>query len=142
MIARIDAAGGMYLAAEAGLPQTIMGQSAIAHQDRIENGEETVVGVNKYCLEGAAEPVTAERPQAEAMAAYIADFQRFKDDRDGAAVDRALDDLARAAAAAPGTAGRNTFAKAVAAAEAGVTHGEICACLRRELGVGQPLVVA
>ncbi|MDP6564076.1 MAG: acyl-CoA mutase large subunit family protein, partial [Alphaproteobacteria bacterium] len=142
VIARIDAAGGMYLAAEAGLPQTIMGQSAIAHQDRIENGEETVVGVNKYCLEGAAEPVTAERPQAEAMAAYIADFQRFKDDRDGAAVDRALDDLARAAAAAPGTAGRNTFAKAVAAAEAGVTHGEICACLRRELGVGQPLVVA
>jgi methylmalonyl-CoA mutase N-terminal domain/subunit len=35
----------------------------------------------------------------------------------------------------------NVFEQVVAAAEAGVTHGEICHCLRTELGFGQPLVV-
>jgi hypothetical protein len=30
----------------------------------------------------------------------------------------------------------------VDAAVAEASHGEICACLRRELGFGQPLVVA
>jgi methylmalonyl-CoA mutase, N-terminal domain len=33
------------------------------------------------------------------------------------------------------------MARVVAAADAGATHGEICACLRRELGFGQPLAM-
>jgi len=36
----------------------------------------------------------------------------------------------------------NLFEKIIAAAKAGVTHGEICACIRAELGFGQPLVAA
>ncbi len=37
--------------------------------------------------------------------------------------------------------GSNVFERVVACCEAQVTHGEIVACLRRELGFGQPLVV-
>lgn len=36
----------------------------------------------------------------------------------------------------------NIYARIVEAAELGVTQGEIVSCLRRELGVGQPLVIA
>ena len=38
--------------------------------------------------------------------------------------------------------GVNVFEKLVEAAEAGATHGEICAKLRDEFGFGQPLVAA
>ena len=48
VIARIDAAGGMYKAVEAGLVQRISGESALALPEKVESGEQTVVGVNKY----------------------------------------------------------------------------------------------
>ena len=48
VIARIDAAGGMYAAVEAGLPQQICGDSALAFAQKVDAGEQTIVGVNKY----------------------------------------------------------------------------------------------
>jgi methylmalonyl-CoA mutase N-terminal domain/subunit len=48
-----------------------------------------------------------------------------------------LDELARAA-----NGSENVYQKVVGAADNGVTHGEIIACLRRELGFGHPLMVA
>src|SRR5262249_36051693 len=48
VIARIDAAGGMYAAVEAGIPQQICGDSALAFQEKVDAGVQTVVGVNKY----------------------------------------------------------------------------------------------
>ena len=148
VIARIDAAGGMFAATEAGLPQAMMGQSALAFQDKVERGEETIVGVNKYTDDrpepalDRAEIEPLARPAPEVIERHIARFKAFKAARDPAAVDRALDALARAANATPGAAGQNTFEKCVEAAIAGVTLGEMCATLRRELGFGQPLVVA
>ena len=41
VIARIDAAGGMYKAVENGLVQRMIGESALAHQSKIESGEQT-----------------------------------------------------------------------------------------------------
>ncbi|MDP6342466.1 MAG: acyl-CoA mutase large subunit family protein [Alphaproteobacteria bacterium] len=143
VIARIDDAGGMYRAAEAGIPQIMMGESALAFQERVESGAQTVIGVNKYEVDevsDAATPLT--RTDDAVMGGHVARFEKFKRDRGQQAVDRALDDLARAANAAPGTPEANVFGLSVAAAEAGVTHGEICACLRRELGNGEPLVLA
>jgi hypothetical protein len=40
-----------------------------------------------------------------------------------------------------GLDGHDRGSRVVDAAEAGCTHGEICAMLRRELGFGQPLVM-
>ena len=51
VIARIDAAGGMYQAVEKGLVQQMIGESALAHQLKIESGEQTVVGVNAYQID-------------------------------------------------------------------------------------------
>jgi methylmalonyl-CoA mutase N-terminal domain/subunit len=138
-IARIDAAGGMYAAVESGLVQTLLGESARAFQERIERGEETIVGVTAHRREEEDFQVKPlARPDRTRMAAQIAKFQAFKAARNQTEVVRALDRLARAA----DDETENLFEKVVDAAVAEVTHGEICACLRRELGFGQPLVVA
>jgi len=144
IIAQIDTAGGMFAAAEAGIPQTYCGDSGLAFQEKVEAGEETIVGVNKYQSEGAedVDVQPLERPDPAVMGAHISDFKAWKADRDQAKVQTALDDLARAATAAPAGPETNTFGSLVEAAMAGATHGEICHTLRRELGFGDPLVMA
>jgi methylmalonyl-CoA mutase N-terminal domain/subunit len=139
VIARVDDAGGMHRAVESGLVQRMIGESALAAQGRVESGEQTVVGVNRYQVEEAAEARAAlERPDSGRMAAAVASFKAHKAARDQGAVDRALDALAAATEAER----ENVFEKVIEAADAGVTHGEICARLRTELGFGQPLVMA
>jgi len=139
VIEKIDRAGGMYAAVECGLVQTLIGHSAREFQERIETGKEQVVGVNCYQDENAvfAEP-EPYRPDRDAMAAHIADLKTYKAARGQDTVQRQLDRLARTA----NSTDENIFAAVVDTAEAGLTHGEIIACLRRELGFGQPLVVA
>jgi len=137
IIARIDAVGGMYRAVEQGLVQRMIGESALAFQKRIESGEQTVVGVNAYQTEeDPAAYSVLEYPQRARIAAQLARLAEFKAQRSSGAAAKALASLARAAQGS-----ENVMARVVAAAEAGATHGEICACLRRELGFGQPLAI-
>jgi methylmalonyl-CoA mutase N-terminal domain/subunit len=140
IIARIDAAGGMYAAVEAGIPQQICGDSALAYQEKVDAGVETIVGVNKYRMPADAE---SERealrpPSRKRIEAQLKRLARFKAGRNQENVRRALDALARAGDSAQ----ENVFEKVVEAACAEVTHGEICACLRKVYGFGQPLIVA
>lgn len=138
-IEKIDAAGGMYRAAESGLVQEMIGEHALDFQERVDRGEEKIIGVNSYCSDEAEDvrrPL--ERPPREKMEAQLDRLRRYKRERDQAGARRGLDALARAA----NSESENVFEKVVEAAMAGATHGEICACLRRELGFGQPLVAA
>ncbi len=138
VMAQVEAAGGMYAAVEQGLPQKLIGASAQHFQEKVESGEQTVVGVNTYQVEeGKGERQALPTPDAEKMRAHIAAFKAYKAQRSQSAVQAAQDALAGAA----NDAQQNIFARVVQAAEAGCTHGEICATLRRELGFGQPLVV-
>lgn len=137
VISVIDEAGGMYAAVDQGLVQRMIGRSALEHQNKIERGEEKIVGVNAYRSEIEEQEVEAYRPDRAAMEAQVAAFRAWKAARDGSAIRRALDDLARAAAG-----DQNVYERVVEAAMAGVTHGEIIACLRRELGFGHPQMVA
>jgi methylmalonyl-CoA mutase N-terminal domain/subunit len=140
VIARIDAAGGMFKAVESGLVQQLIGASAMAAQEQIDSGEQKIVGVNAYVSEdsGTTPFGATERPDSTGMRKFVDEFVAFKAARSGSSVRRALDDLARAA----NSANENIFERVLAAAEAGVTHGEIVATLREELGFGHPLVVA
>jgi methylmalonyl-CoA mutase N-terminal domain/subunit len=131
-------AGGMYRAVEAGLVQRMIGESALAFQRRVESGAQTVVGVNAYQVDESGEARQAlPKPDASHMASHLAAFKVWKAARSQAAVQRALDELARAAESSDA----NVFAAVVAAAEAGCTHGEICGRLRAVLGFGQPLAM-
>ena len=138
VIAKIDDTGGMYKAADAGLVQTMIGQSALAFQEQIESGDQKVVGVNCYQVdEPAHRRKPTERPDLERMKEHVARFKAYKDGRSQADVDRALDTLARAA----NSRNENVYERVVQAAESGVTHGEIVRCLRKELGFGHPLTL-
>ena len=140
IMADVEAAGGMYRAVESGMVQRRIGESARAHQERVDSGAQTVVGVNAYRVDedATARPALA-RPDPAQMRAHMRDFAQWKAGRSAAAAERALADLARSAQAVGG--GANIFGQVVAAADVGCTHGEICGTLRRELGFGNPLVV-
>ena len=129
----VQDAGGMYRAVESGLVQRMIGESARRFQQRIDDGEQTVVGVNAYQLEedSSARPINP-RPDRDAMLAHLQEFQFFKAQRSAAAVRNALDALARAAE----DESDNVFRRVIEAAEAGCTHGEICGRLRQEMGFG------
>jgi methylmalonyl-CoA mutase N-terminal domain/subunit len=134
----VDDAGGMYKAVESGLVQRMIGVSAMRFQQRVETGEQVVVGVNAYRADDAAEhrpPV--ERPDRDAMQRLRDAFVAAKAKRPAAAVAGALGGLTRAAESKDG----NIFAAVVDAARAGCSNEEICTRLRRDLGFGQPLVI-
>jgi methylmalonyl-CoA mutase, N-terminal domain len=134
VMAIVDQAGGMYQAVEAGIVQRMIGESALRFQQAVDSGAQTIVGVNAWQADedGSARPVNA-RPDRAAMQAHVDAFRAFKAARSQADVQRALDTLARSAHDTQD----NAFARVVQAAEAGCTHGEVCATLRRELGFGQ-----
>ena len=116
----------------------MIGRSALAFQNRVEAGEEGIVGVNVFTsANDTVEEPEPYRPERAAMEEHVRRFRAFKSDRDQQQVSRALSDLARAANGA-----ENVYEKVVDAAMADVTHGEIVACLRAELGFGQPVMVA
>jgi methylmalonyl-CoA mutase, N-terminal domain len=140
VIARIDAAGGMYAAVEAGLVQRICGDSALAFQQKVDAGVETIVGVNKYRVldEQAFEREALKPPSRRKIEAQLKRLKRFK-------AERGRDSVARAAHALEGAAESreaNVFEAVVEAACTGLTHGEICASLRKVYGFGNPLIVA
>ena len=140
VIARIDEAGGMYAAAEAGLPQQICGDSALTFARKVDAGEQTVVGVNKYRVppEEDTGRVALKPPPRKKMEAQLKRLAHFKASRSRADAERALGDLQRAAESKD----ENVYARVVDAACAGVTHGEICGKLRDVYGFGNPLIVA
>ena len=138
VMSRIEAAGGMYRAVEQGLVQRAIGESARSFQEKVERGEQTVVGVNAYRVaEDGAARQALDRPDAAQMQAHLAAFKAYKAQRSRAQTAKSLGALAAAA----NDPAQNIFGRVVEAAEAGCTHGEICATLRREFGPGQPLTI-
>ena len=136
---KIEDCGGMYQAVQDGVVQTMIGESALAFQQGLDSGEQTLVGVNSYRYDAEEEPqCILERPDLARIEAQLEVLERYRRDRDQGAADAALDLLARAA----NSVDDNVYARVVDAALAGVTHGEIVACLRREFGDGTPLILA
>src|SRR5580693_4015850 len=104
---------------------------------RIESGEQVVVGQNRF-TETEVSPLTADAeggilvvdPALEAE--QIESLRRWRAERDQAAVDAALAELARVAASED--AGENLMGPTIAAARAGATTGEWAGTLREVFG--------
>ena len=127
-IGRIDDQGGMVAAIENGYVQREIHDSAYALQQRIESGEQTVVGVNSFRSdEPAGVPLlqidhSQETERREALAKY-------RSDRDSLAAAGALDRLRDVAS------GSGNLVPAIrAAVAAGATLGEISDALREVFG--------
>jgi methylmalonyl-CoA mutase, N-terminal domain len=139
VIDRVDALGGMFEAVRKGYVQAEIGRSAQQFQSRVESGEQTVVGVNKYQVSedrDMRKPV--QRPDPAAIDAQYKRLERYKQNRSQTAVRKALDGLASAA----NRSDANLFESVIDAIRAQATHGEVVCALRRELGFGQPLLMA
>ncbi|MCS6800365.1 MAG: methylmalonyl-CoA mutase family protein [Chloroflexota bacterium] len=134
-IEKIDSLGGAVRAIELGYEQREIQEAAFRLQQEIERGERIVVGVNRFQVPEEI-PVPILRVDHRARDEQIARLKRLRATRDQAAVDRALEELRRAAA---GT--ENVMPRILAAVESYATVGEIADTLRSVFGVHKESVV-
>src|SRR5262249_7503247 len=125
--AEVEELGGMTRAIQAGMPKLRIEEAAARRQARIDSGEDTIVGVNKYRL-GEEAPLAGrgidKSAGREAPVAPVAGSTRA---RDGGAVEKALARLEELAASGQG----NLLEAAVEAARARATLGEISYALEK-----------
>jgi methylmalonyl-CoA mutase len=130
IIQEVEGLGGMTKAIETGMPKLRIEECAAAKQARIDRGEDTIVGVNKYRL-AKEDPVeilevdntTVREKQLERLAT-------LRQRRDAAAVREALSALTEAARSGAG----NLLELAVIATRARATVGEISDALEAVYG--------
>jgi methylmalonyl-CoA mutase N-terminal domain/subunit len=127
---KIDSMGGMVEAIEKGFPQREIQESAYQYQKAVERGEQTIVGVNKYAMEGETTEIPTLVINEEVRDRQVERLQRVKSQRDNGAVANALEKLKKAA-----RAGDNTMPATIEAVRAYVTLGEICDALRDVYGL-------
>jgi (2R)-ethylmalonyl-CoA mutase len=131
---RVQAMGGAIAAVESGYMKQQLVSSHAARRAAIENGEEIVVGVNKYETTEPS-PLTADLDAAiqaadpEAERSAIAGLEEWRQQRDQGEVDRALQALADAAKTEA-----NLMEATLVAARAGATTGEWAGTLREVFG--------
>ena len=131
--------GGMAQAIDDGIPKLRIEEAAARTQARIDSGAQTVIGVNKYQVDEDHEIEVLKVENSRVRAEQIAKLQKLRADRDPAAVDAALGELARAAGAEGGRRGGsegegNLLELAINAARAKATVGEISDALEKVWG--------
>jgi methylmalonyl-CoA mutase N-terminal domain/subunit len=128
LLDRIDAAGGTLTAIEQGVIQREIQESAYRAQQRIDSGEDVVVGVNRFAVDkGIPIDVLAIDPEIERR--QIGRVRAARAARDSAACRTAIEEVA---AAARGSA--NLVSPIVRAVEAHATVGEISDAMRAVFG--------
>ncbi|MFN8046689.1 MAG: methylmalonyl-CoA mutase [Dermatophilaceae bacterium] len=134
-IEEVEAAGGMAKAIDAGIPKMRIEEAAARTQARIDSGQQPVIGVNLYPVDGDEEIDVLKVDNAAVRAQQIAKLERLRAERDQAEVDAAL---ARITEACRGGGGRdlstNLLALAIDAARAKATVGEISSAMEEVFG--------
>jgi methylmalonyl-CoA mutase len=125
--------GGMAKAIEAGVPKLRIEEAAARTQARIDSGQQTVIGVNKYRTDGEQAIDVLRVDNSAVRQLQIDKLARLRAERDPAAVAAALDALTQAAGDATGGRG-NLLSLAVDAARAKATVGEISLALEAVFG--------
>ncbi len=138
-IEEVEKTGGMAKAIDEGLPKMRIEEAAARTQARIDSGRQPVIGVNKYPLLGGEDVEVLKVDNADVLRQQVARLAELRDDRDGAAVESALNALTNAAQAAQdGTRERgldgNLLKLAIDAARAHASVGEISDALEKVYG--------
>jgi methylmalonyl-CoA mutase N-terminal domain/subunit len=127
-IQKIDDMGGMIPAIERGFPQSEIAQASYEYQREIEQGEQVIVGVNKFTDEGE-QPIEVLQIDESAEQRQIERLAALKRRRKDSEVAKTLGALRRAA---EGT--ENTMPYILDAVRAYATVGEICGALKDVFG--------
>jgi methylmalonyl-CoA mutase, N-terminal domain len=126
--ARIDELGGMVDAVKRGFPQREIADAAFRYQHEVDQRQRIVVGVNDYRLDDEAQiPTLKIDPEMERKQAGRLEATRSR--RDASAVESALGELKRAAAA-----DENLMPPLLEAARARASEGEMIAALQEVFG--------
>ena len=127
LIKEVDALGGMAKAIEQGIPKLRIEEAAARTQARIDTGVQTVVGVNKYIVDGDQKIDILKVDNSAVRASQIDKLKRLRAERNEAGVAAMLAALAEVARSGHG----NLLDAAVNAARAKATVGEISAALEK-----------
>ena len=128
LIAEIDRQGGAVAAVESGWVQDQIEQSAFAHHQRVQTGQEVIVGVNRWTTD-EEEVVELQQIDPEAERRQCARTAELRAGRDAAAVSEALAGVRSAA-----TGDQNLLPLIRSALAAYATIGEVCDVLREQWG--------
>jgi len=129
LIAEVEAMGGMTKAVEAGVPKLRIEEAAARRQARIDRGEETIVGVNKYRSGEAAAVELLDVDNTTVRDQQIERLEHIRRLRDKGRIDAALTALTKAAKSGKG----NLLALAIEATRVRSTVGEISDALEKVL---------
>lgn len=137
-IREVTEAGGMAQAIDQGIPKLRIEEAAARTQARIDSGRQPVIGVNKYQVVEDQQIEVLKVENSRVRAEQLAKLQQLRAERDNDAVQRALDELTRAAAdssrAGEDGLGNNLMALAIDAARHKATVGEISDALEKVYG--------
>lgn len=129
-IMEIEAMGGMAKAIETGLPKMRIEEAAARKQARIDAGNETIVGINKYRLEHEDAIDTLEVDNTAVRESQIKRLNALRASRNEADVQRCLEAITEAARTGNG----NLLALAIEAAKVRATLGEISMACEKVAG--------
>ncbi len=128
-IQEIEKLGGMSKAIEAGIPKLRIEEAAAKTQARIDSGQQTVVGVNKYKPVNDPPIDVLKVDNSSVRAQQIEKLKRLRAERDEAKCQAAL------AALTEGAKGKgNLLALSIEAARAMATVGEISLAMEKVFG--------
>jgi len=127
IMAEVEELGGMTKAIVAGMPKLRIEECAARRQARIDRGDDTIVGVNKYKLDDEPELDLLDIDNEAVRQAQIARLESIRASRDADAVERTLRALEEVARSGQG----NLLEASVEAARARATVGEISDALER-----------
>jgi methylmalonyl-CoA mutase len=130
IIEDVEKLGGMTKAIEASIPKLRIEEAAAKTQARIDAGQQSVIGVNKFRPENEAPIEILKVDNTAVRQSQIKKLRRLKAERDPKAVEDALAALTRTAAGG----NDNLLALAIDAARAKATVGEISTALEKVFG--------
>ena len=121
LIEEVEKLGGMAKAIETGVPKMRIEEAAARAQGKIDSGNQTIVGVNKYRLEKEDPIDILEIDNTAVRLSQIERLKKLRAERNEAEVREALDAITNAAASGKG----NLLALAIDAAKKRASLGEI-----------------
>ncbi|WP_397363218.1 methylmalonyl-CoA mutase [Olleya sp. R77988] len=140
LIEEVETLGGMTKAIEAGIPKLRIEEAAARKQARIDSGQDSIIGVNKYVLEEEDAISTLEVDNQTVRLQQIEGLNKIKAERNTEKVNQALANLTKAAQNWSDSkdsllqGNKNLLALAVIAARERATLGEISDALEAVFG--------
>ncbi len=130
LIQEVEDLGGMTKAIEKGIPKLRIEEAAAKKQARIDSGQDTIVGVNKYPLKKEAPIPILDIDNELVRQTQIEKLKEIKAGRNQQEVEKIINELTQAAEDGK----RNLLELAVEAAEKRATLGEISDALEKVYG--------